>query len=222
MQNIIYYSFTFNKMNNNDLIRWIFLLSLSMISLIIIIESYAKGHSLVYSIITEIWIAVGIAIIVVYYSRKTEQLNQKTLKSIEKIVKYQHVETEWIKREARFKIIHDFKNILDACNEIILNAEKWEQESSEEKCHELKNQIISLNKKMTTDGIKNLISKEVVSTDFFSFYEIQPINLIATLCQSPLNFDEEKKKCNVYHLVTLQQQLPQTIERYEKDMSEEF
>lgn len=209
-------------MEHSDLIRWIFLLSLTMISIIIIIESYAKGDTLVYTIITEIWIAVGIAMIVYYFSRKTEQINQKTLKSIEKMVRYQHVENEWIKHEARFKIIHDFKNILDTCNEIILNAEKWEHESSEEKCVKLKTEIISLNKKMTTENIKNLISKDVVSTDFFAFYEIQHINLIATLCQSPINFDEKNKKCNVYNLVTLQQQLPQTIERYEKDMSEKI
>lgn len=214
--------FTFNKMDYRDLIRWIALLSLLMISIIIIIESYAKGNSLVYTVMSEIWIGVGIAMIVYYYSRKTEQLNKKTLASIEKMVRYQYVETEWTKREARFKVIHDFKNILDTCNEIISNAKKWEQESSEEKCTKLKNQIISLNKKMTTDGIRNLISKEVVSTDFFSFYEIQHISLIATLCQSPLNFNEENKKCNVYPLVTLQQQLPQTIDRYEKDLSEGF
>ena len=193
-----------------------------MIAIIIIIFPYVSGNSLTYVIIVEIWIAIGIAMIVYHFSKKTEEDNERTLNAIEKMIRYQFVENQWVRNEARFKVIHDFNKILEISRNIIENAEKWEKETQQKERDKLKIKILSDYAEFCSDAIKNLTSKKVITTAFFSFYEIQHIEMIVEECKLEITFDEQKHVCNYYHLNTIQTFLPKTIKKYEEEMSSGF
>jgi len=205
-------------LEKSDLIRSIILLIFLMISIIIIISPYVTDETFTYAIIAEIWIAVSIAMIVYHFSKKTEEHNKSTLRSIENMIKIQFTEDQWVKNEARFKIIHDFNRILEISENIIRNSKKLKIENSDEEGKKLKNQIITWQKELSLDAIKNLESNNVVSTNFFSFYEIQHIKLIVQQCKIKITFDDKNKKTNYHHLESLQTFLPNTIKKYEEEM----
>lgn len=205
-------------LERSDLIRSTILLSFLMVSIIIIISPYVGNQTLVYAIIAEIWIAVVIAMIVYHFSKKTEEHNKSTLTSIENMIKTQFADNQWIKNEARFKIIHDFNRILELSDNIIRNAKQWKKEEIDEERDRLKNQIIIWQQELSLDAIKNLESINVVSTNFFSFYDIQHIELIVQKCKIEIIFDDENRKTNYNHLESLQIFLPNTLKKYEKEM----
>lgn len=206
-------------LEKSDLVRSVTLLSFLMIAIIVIILSFEIKDELTYTIISEIWIAVAIAMIVYHYSKKTEEHNKNTLKSIENMIRIQYTDNQWIKNEARFKIIHDLNNILDLSANIIQNAKELEIEKDAQNRSLLKISILKWQKELSKLAIKNLESKNVVSTNFFSFNDIQQIELIIQQCKIDLVFDENNTKCNYHHLESLQTFLPNTIKKYEEAMT---
>lgn len=170
--------------------------------------------------ITSYSCSIKLQVLLAHCSNNKSPYNKTALKSIENMIRIQFTESQWIKNEARFKIIHDFNRMLDLSENIIRNAKKLEFEELYEKRNELKIQIINWQKELSSDAIANLESKDVVTTNFFSFYEIQHIEIIVQQCKTEITFDHENKKCNYHHLQSLQTFLPNTIKKYEEEMSD--